>query len=51
MSLCGQILQLLAVTAGTYFWLWYLVWEYEHFRNGKPRTRWWERDIYIWRRK
>jgi len=45
MGLCEHALQLLAVAAGTYFWLWYLVWEYEHYRAGKKPTRWWERDI------
>ncbi len=50
MSLCAHVLQLLAIAAGTGFWMWYLLWEYEHFRNGKPRTRWWERDIWTEKR-
>lgn len=48
-DLCEFTLKLLALSAGTWFWLWYLVWEYEYFRTGKrERKRWWEFDVSFW---
>ena len=35
-DLCDYALKLLAISAGTYFWMWYLVWEYEHEQRKFP---------------
>jgi len=49
---CTEALGLLAIGAGTYFWLWYLTWEYEHYRLGKRKKKWWNTDIKdLFRRK
>ncbi len=39
-------LKLLGVAAGTYFWLWYLTYEYELIKGLRKRTKWWERDLF-----
>jgi len=31
--------------AGTWFWMWYLVYEYEVTKGIRKRTAWWEKDI------
>lgn len=43
--MCEFIFKLLAVSAITYAWMWYLVWEYEYYKLGIRRKRWWERRI------
>lgn len=44
MTLCEHALQLILLSAGTYFWLWYLTWEGNHYkRKDDDGSRWWER--------
>ena len=45
MITCDYILGLLATSAGTYFWLWYLTYEAEVYSGRRKRTAWWEYDL------
>ena len=43
---CEYVLSLLGITAGTYFWMWYLVYEYEVAKGiRKTGTAWWNMDV------
>ena len=38
-------LQLLFTGVMTGFWLWFLTWEYEHYREGRRQKHWWNADL------
>jgi len=42
---CELILSSFFIGAGTLFWMWYLVYEYEVAKGIRKQTAWWERDI------
>jgi hypothetical protein len=44
-DLCTYALKLLALAGGTYFWAWYLIWEYEYFSGRRKPKYWWEKEL------
>jgi hypothetical protein len=46
MSNCELLLSSIGIGVGTYFWLWYLIYEASVAKGIRKRTRWWERDIF-----